>query len=47
MAVIELGGLSQDIGDEFVGELELAENGGFCLHSKEVEVCGWVAAVCD
>jgi hypothetical protein len=32
MAVIELRGLSEDIGDELVGELELAENGGFCLH---------------
>ena len=34
MAVIELRGLSQDIGDPFVGVSKLAENGGFCLHGN-------------
>jgi hypothetical protein len=33
MAVIELRSLPQDIGDQFVGKSELAENGGFGLHS--------------
>jgi len=47
MAVIELGSLSQDIGDQLVGELELTENGGFCLHRQRGGWLWWVAAVCD
>src|ERR1039457_3712812 len=47
MAVIELGSLSQDIGDQLVGKLQLAENGGFCLHRQRGGWLWWVAAVFD
>ena len=41
MAVIELRGLSQNVGDQFIGELELTENGGFGLHRNRIVVEDW------
>jgi hypothetical protein len=36
-----LRGLSQNVGDQFIGELELAENGGVVLHRNGIVVEDW------
>ena len=41
MAVIELKSLSQNVGDQFIGELQLAENGGLGLHRNRIVVEDW------